>query len=181
MKRRILCILALLGLSAGASASCYQEYQGSLETVNASLEESNLDESRREGYMVAGGLALTTTSGATGGSMAVSSTIGAKLVAAVYAGSLWMDIRVDDDVEGLLKNKESLEGAISILKEARVGNGPFLQRAMPIVWEDVSTTVSLKEVSGKILELDRDNAFCQYGQVSTPYGILSKTIEELKR
>lgn len=179
MKKSLIC--ALLALSFGAQATCYKEYLDGLESTKAAIENSNIDEARKEGMAIAGGLALTTTSTATGGSMAAFSTISAQFIAAIYTGTLWVDLRVSDDTEQLLKNEKALEAALSILKEARIGNGPYLQGAMPRVWRDVSNEISLRQVAAKVLELDRARAFCPNGEVASPAGILNQAVQELKR
>lgn len=175
--------LALIGalalFSFQTTASCYSDYQNSLVAVEQSIKDSDYDEAHYEGMGLAGGLALSTTASNPASGITLFSTVAAGTIAAVYIGDKWIDYRIDENTEKLDEKRELLKGSIALLKEARTGSGPYLQGAMPKVWEEVSTHVSLGQVADTVLILDRNARFCQNGRVASPAGILKLTIEEL--
>lgn len=171
-----LCITATLS----SYASCYNDYKNHLDLVNEKIEDSNYDEVKTQSLITAGGAAVTTTSTASGSSAVVSTTVSAQLLGALYLGKLLIDTRLSDDTEELLLTRDKLENSLSILKEIRFAEGPFLQQAMPRVWREVSSDVSLSELRDTMLKLDNDRYFCQNGEISSAAGMLNKAIIDLK-
>jgi hypothetical protein len=173
-------LISGLCLSVSSFASCLTDYQANLAQTQKSLKESNNDDIRMQGLGISAGLGLITTSTATGGSMAVSSTVAGQLVAALYVGKKYIDIRTDSSIKELQKNESKLIDAISLLNEAKVNSGPILSGAMAQVVQEVSPDISMGDLARKIVDLNKNNSFCENGKINSVSGILAQAIDGLK-
>jgi hypothetical protein len=172
--------LLFLGSSLSSYASCYNDYKNHLDLVAEKIENSNYDEVKTQSIITAGTSAVVTTSTASGSSALVSTSVSAQLLGSLYLGKLLIDTRLSDDTKELIKTRDQLSNSISILKEIRLDEGPFLQQAMPRVWNEVSNDISLKKLREIMLELDNSRLFCKNGEINSAAGMLNIAIEELK-
>lgn len=182
MKLKALLTGIILSSSMLAQASCFNTYQENLVEVENHIKNSNYQQAKYEAYGLAttsNVLVLATLSG-TGGPL-VSTAAGAGMIASLYLAATYIDLRVDNGVEEALAKKALLESSLSLLREARVGNGPVLQDATVGINQTVSTAISLKNLADKINEQNARNAYCQNAdQIMSPAGMLKTAIDELK-
>lgn len=166
-----------------AEASCFKTYQENLSEVNTYIKNSNLDRARYEGYALmttTNVLVISALSGGAGGPL-VSTAAGAGMIASIYLGSTYIQLRVQDGVEEAMARKALLESSLSLLREAKVGNGPVLQDAIYGINRTVSTSISLKNLADKINEQSENRVYCRSNdEIMSPSGILKTAIDELK-
>jgi hypothetical protein len=167
-----------LSVTSFASNACMQNYANELDRVELAIENSNAEDVRMQGIAIAGGLALSTTATATGGSATVSTTVGAKLMAAVYAGNLYIDLMIDDDYDALVEAKQKLYYATELLKEARTfDGGPLLETSAQYVLTDSKyKDISYSDLKNRIAKLDIDGTLCANNKYLSMYGIIDKAL-----
>lgn len=182
MKIKALLTGIILSSSMLAQASCFNTYQENLVEVENHIKSSNYQQAKYEAFGLAttsNVLVLAALSG-TGGPL-VSTAAGAGMIASLYLASTYIDLRIDNGVEEALAKKALLESSLSLLREARVGNGPVLQDATVGINRTVSTAISLKNLADKINEQNARNVYCQSAdQIMSPAGMLKTAIDELK-
>ncbi|MCM2351551.1 MAG: hypothetical protein NDI69_16125 [Bacteriovoracaceae bacterium] len=180
--KAILATTVLFGTLA-AQASCFNAYQDQLSEVNTHIKNSNHSQAIKEGIALASTtnvIVISALSGGAGGPL-VSTAAGAGLISSLYLASTYIDLRIEDGVEQALAKRSLLESSLSLLRQAKLGNGPLLQEAIVGVNRSVSTSISLKDLADKINEQSAERQYCQNSdQVMSPAGILTTAINELK-
>ncbi|MFP5387466.1 MAG: hypothetical protein ACLGHN_15415 [Bacteriovoracia bacterium] len=183
MKFKAFLAATLLIGSVMANASCFNVYQDHLKDTNTYIKNSNLSQARKEAFALmttTNVIVISALSGGAGGPL-VSTAAGAGLIASIYMGSTYIDLRVENGVDEALARKSLLESSLGLLREAKIGNGPMLQDAIVGINRSVSTSISLKDLADKINKQSNDRMYCENTEeVMSPAGILKTAIDELK-
>lgn len=181
MKVKSLLLASALLISAQSFASCYTLYSAKRTEAKIFLDESNL----KQAYVEAGALATTTNiifiaalSGS--GGPLVSTVAGTGLVSSMYLAKKYIEFRIEDGVEAAQANIALLDSSLSLLKEARIGQGPHLQQAMAVINQHVSTDISMKDLADTINRQNEERLYCKAeDQIMSPAGILEVAIKDL--
>lgn len=184
MKFNKLMLTALLSLSVTSSfASCYENYQERREQAEKIIENSNYKQTLIE----AGAISATTnivvlaalSAVATGGPS--PSTIGgAGMISGAFIAQKYVDLRLDDSAKDAFEKKALLDASINLLKEARIGQGPHLVQALTVINQNVSTSISMKNLADTIVSQDNDQVYCIDERIMSPSGIIAVATQELK-
>lgn len=182
MKFASIISLSLL-ISTQAFASCYETYTTKLAEVNEVIAQSNYDEEvKRAGILssVSSTAGLVAVSTSTGGSLLFTTGSSAVTYSASKITDFYIDFRVQDDIKKAVQVRATLETSLALLKEAQIGRGPMLQRALVTVNKTISTDISLKDLAETIKSQNNVNLFCQNEEsILSADGIIKSAMEDL--
>src|SRR5690606_5536268 len=100
--------------------------------------------------------------------------------ASLYIEGFYINFRTDRKIKKAQELKLTLENALTVLKEAQIGRGPLLQRAMGTVHNVVSTDISLQDLADTIKSQDSSNLYCQSDdKILSADGIIKSAMDEL--
>jgi len=176
-------LAASLLLTTQAFASCYETYSEKLNEVNKKISESNYDkEMSRAGMLstVSSTAGLIAVSTSTSGSLLFTTGSSAVTYASSKVADFYIDFRIDNDIKKAVQVRATLETSLSLLKEAQIGRGPMLQRAMVTVNDTISNAISMKDLADTIKSQDSFSLYCQNDEsILSADGILKLAMDEL--
>src|SRR5690554_340713 len=178
-------LAASLILTSQAFGSCYETYSEKLQEVNTKIAHSNFDKEMERASMLStvssfAGLAAVSTS--TSGSLLFTTSTSAVTYASSKVSDFYIDLRIEDDIKKAVHVRNTLENSLALLKEARIGKGPMLQRAMGTVNNTISTDISMKNLADTIKAQDNLSLYCQNEEsILSADGILKLAMDELAR
>lgn len=170
-------------LTTQAFASCYETYSTKLTEVNQKIAESNYDkEMSRAGMLstVSSTAGLVAVSTSTGGTLLFTTGASAVTYASSKVSDFYIDFRIDDDIKKAAQVRATLETSLALLKEAQLGRGPMLQRAMVTVNNTISNEISMKDLADTIKGQDNFSLYCHDDDsILSADGILKLAMDEL--
>lgn len=176
-------IATTLLLSSSAFANCYDLYSEKLSEVTTKLSETNAQRALQETAILSSSsssIGMTVVSTVTANPFLLVSGVTAVSYSSVKVSDFYLDFRLNDDTKALIKTALTIEDGLSLLKEAQVGNGPTLQKAITAVNNEISTDISLKELADTIKNQDAQGLYCQSEDTMlSAQGILKVAMDEL--
>lgn len=180
----VLTTLMTLSLTSSSFGSCYDNYQERRKETEEVIKNSNYQQTLREAsaLSISTNIVVLAALSATGAGGVLPSTIGGLgLVSSSFFAKKYIEIRTDDDAQEALINNTLLEASLNLLKEARLGQGPNLAQALTIINQNVSPSISMKDLADVIVSQDTSRLYCQSERIMSPAGIIAMATEELKQ
>lgn len=182
MKLHTIIATSLL-LSSQAFASCYDSYSQKLTEVKAKVAETNANRAAQETAILSSAsssIGLTGVSTITANPFLLVTGVTAVSYSSAKVSEFYIDFRLSDSTKKLLSTQATIQDGLSLLKEAQVGNGPTLQKAMVAVTNEISTSVSLRDLAETIKSQDAQGLYCESEETMlSAQGILKVAMDEL--
>lgn len=176
-------IASTLLLSSSAFASCFDSYSQKLTDVRAQLAETNVERVAKETMLISSAsysLGMTGVTMATANPFLLVSGMTTVNYATAKVAEFYIDFRLSDDTQKLIATESTIQNGLSLLKEAQVGNGPTLQKAMVAVNNEISTDISVKKLADTIKSQDAQGLYCESEDTMlSAQGILKVAMDEL--
>jgi len=180
-----LMLTACLSLSMASSfASCYENYQERRAQADEIIKNSNYKQTLVE----AGAMSVSTNivayvailATSVGGGPLPSTAGGLGMISGAMIADKYIDLRIDDEAKDAFQKKALLDASINLLKEARIGQGPHLVQALTAINQNVSTSISMKNLADTIVGQDNARVYCMDDRIMSPSGIITLATQELK-
>ena len=174
---------ATLFISSQAFASCYDAYSLKLNEVRGKIAETNAARVMQETALLSSSsssIGMTGVSTITANPFLLVTGVSAVTYSSAKVSEFYLDFRLSDDTKKLMATEATLRDGLSLLKEAQVGNGPTLQKAMTAVNNEISTDVSLRQLADTIKSQDAQGLYCESDETMlSAQGILKVAMDEL--
>lgn len=171
-------------LSTSAFASCYDAYSAKNTEVTKKIDDSNYNRAHVEAALLSSATytgGMVTVTGATTNPFLFITGHFLLQYASNLTAKQYLDFRIDDDIKKAVELQATLKTSQSLLKEARVGKGPTLQKALAAVNENISTEISMKDLASTIKAQDDQEEYCQAeDKMLSHEGIVALAVNEIK-
>jgi len=183
-KKILMATLLSFSMTSAFAGSCYEDYQQRRAQAEEIIKNSNY----KQALIEAGAISVSTNiiayaailATSVGGGPLPSTAGGIGMISGALIADKYIDLRVDDDAKEAFQKKSILDASLALLKEAHLGNGPHLAQALTAINENVSTSISMKDLADTIVEQDKSMLYCMDDKIMSPSGIISLATASLK-
>lgn len=182
-KKMILATLLSFSMTSAFASSCYENYQERRAQADQIIKDSNYKQAIIEAGAISVSVNIVAYSAimatSVGGGPIPSTAGGAGMLTGAYIADKYIDLRLDEDAKDAFQKRSILDASLALLKEARIGSGPHLAQALTAINQNVSTSISLKNLADTIVEQDAAQLYCLDDRIMSPSGIISLATEDL--